>query len=212
MKSLFIDTSNNMLSMAILDDGKIVIEKNYDAISEQSKYALLETAQMFEEGHIEPKDIDKLFVVNGPGSFTGVRIGVTIMKTFAWSLNIPVIPISSLKACALSYSDKDYYITIIDARRDHVYAGIYDKDYNNIIDETYISTVKINNVIDDLKGSIGLIGNINITNKYPTEPIKLDIAKIVAYYKNCTPINVHELKPNYLKKVEAEEKLTGVFE
>jgi tRNA threonylcarbamoyladenosine biosynthesis protein TsaB len=196
--------------MAILDNDKIVNEKNNASINEQSKYALLEMSKMFEESHMEPDDIDKILVVNGPGSFTGIRIGVTIAKTYAWSLSISVIPISSLKAYALSYSDSDYYVSVIDAKRDSVYAGIYDKNYHSVIDESYMSISDLNDIINKLNGSICIIGNININDRYETESIKLNISKIVEYYKNETEINAHQLKPNYLKKVEAEEKLTGV--
>lgn len=210
MKCLFLDTSSNSLLASILDDSKALSESYGISINEHSKNTLTEIERIFKEANIEPKDIDKLFVVNGPGSFTGIRIGVTIVKVYAWTLNKTVVPVSSLKAGAISNVGYDFYVSIIDARRDCVYAGIYDKEYNNVIDEVYISIEKLNTIINNLKGSIIIIGNININDKYTMIPAKLDSLKIVNYYKDNEGIIAHELKPNYLKKVEAEEKLMEV--
>lgn len=208
MKYLFLDTSSEELVIAISDDNHIIEQRNLQAMNNYSKYALVELETIFKQSNLNPNDIDKLFIVNGPGSFTGVRIGVAIIKTYAWSLNKTVIPISSLKAYALSINNFDYCVSIIDARREAVYAGIYDKEYNNIIEEQYISIEDLNKNIDNLQGIIKVTGNIEINNN-KTIPVKLDVMNIINYYKNNNGVNVHELKPNYLKKVEAEEKLIG---
>ncbi|MDD3048757.1 MAG: tRNA (adenosine(37)-N6)-threonylcarbamoyltransferase complex dimerization subunit type 1 TsaB [Bacilli bacterium] len=207
MKYLFLDTSSDNLSVAIIDND-IIKERTLSATNNYSKHALVELETIFNEAKIEPIDINKLFVINGPGSFTGVRIGVTIIKTFAWSLNKPVIPISSLKAYAISLSDYDYYVSVIDARRESVYVGIYDKDYNSVVKEAYMSINEVNELISNLNGKVAITGNIDI-NSNKTIPAKLDIMKIINYYKDNNNINAHELKPNYLKRVEAEEKLMG---
>lgn len=205
MTTLFIDTSSNYLNISIIKD-EIIYEKQIDCVSEHSKRAITLIKALLEEIKLKPRDINSIMIINGPGSFTGLRIGVTIAKTYAWSFNIKLIPISTLKAYALSNSNSNYYVSVIDARRNHVYAGIYDKEYNNLIDEKYINIDQLYEIIKD--NNPLLIGNIDI-KEIKHNQVKLDIKKIYDYYKDNKGINPHELVPNYLKKVEAEEKLEG---
>lgn len=210
MKCLFIDTSHNLLSIAVTDNDKVLSKAVYKATNEHSKYAMMGIKKIFKKSGLEPNDIDKILVINGPGSFTGIRIGVTIAKIYAWALNKKVIPISTLKAYALSYTNYDYYVSVLNARRGFVYAGIYDKDYNNVIEEEYINIKELNKLIDNLKGSIVIMGDIDINKKIKTKMIKLDIPRVIRYYIDKLSINAHSLNPNYLKKVEAEEKLGNI--
>ena len=82
------------------------------------------------------KNFTKIFVVNGPGSFTGIRVGLTVAKVMAYSLNIPVVPVSSLEVMASGY-DEDV-ISLIDARRGYVYAGGYDRNLDVIYKDNYV--------------------------------------------------------------------------
>ena len=84
---------------------------------------------------MKKNQIDNIFIVNGPGSFTGTRIGVTVAKVMAWSLNIDIIPISSLEIMASYDSDKKYVCSFIDARRGFVFAGVYDKELNTYMED-----------------------------------------------------------------------------
>ncbi len=204
MKTLFIDTSSSYLDVAIIIN-EIVYEKRIESINEHSKHSISTIEALFKENNINPREIDAIMIINGPGSFTGLRIGVTIAKVYAWSFNIKVIPISTLKAYALSYSNYDYYVSVIDARRDFVYAGIYDSKYNSILDDQYLSKEKLYNIIDKFDNLL-LVGNIDIGELKSKEP-KLNIKNIYNYYKDKKGVNPHSLIPNYLKKVEAEEKL-----
>ncbi len=204
MNTLFIDTSSSYLDVAIIKNN-IVFEKKIESINEHSTYAMPTIESLFNEQNIKPNDISNIMVINGPGSFTGLRIGVTIAKVYAWSFNLKLIPVSSLKAYALSYNNYDYYISVIDARRGFVYASIYDKNYNEVIDEQYISVEELYKKIKTLNNYL-LIGNIDIEDIKSTSPI-LDIKRIYEYYKNESGVNPHSLVPNYLKRVEAEEIL-----
>ena len=141
---------------------------------------------------------DKIFVINGPGSFTGVRVGVTVAKTLAWSLKIDVIPISSLAFLATTPVNTKYVQPVIDARRGYVYTGTYESNLNIINNDTYMLLSDID--MDD----ITIVSHDSIEGAIKP---RLDILKIINKYKNNEPINAHLLKPNYLKKTEAEEKL-----
>lgn len=204
MKTLFIDTSSFSLTVGLIIDDK-VYRRDIDSVNEHSKYALSELNALFKEFNVKPRELDKIMVVSGPGSFTGVRIGVTIAKTIGWSLKKNVIPVSSLKAYALSNSGYDYYIPMIDARRDNVYGAIYDKDYNCIFEEQHISIEKLKEEISQLDGSKLFISTLNIDNN--TVKPYLELNAIYNCYKHEKGVNAHSLVPNYLKKVEAEEKL-----
>ncbi|MDD4027608.1 MAG: tRNA (adenosine(37)-N6)-threonylcarbamoyltransferase complex dimerization subunit type 1 TsaB [Bacilli bacterium] len=203
MKTLFIDTSSFSLTVSLIIDDK-VYRRDIESINEHSKYALTELNALLKDLNVNLKEIDKIMVINGPGSFTGLRIGVTIAKTIGWSLNKNVIPISSLKAYALSNKDYDYYIPMIDARRDCVYGAIYDRNYNCIFEDQYVSIDKLKGECNKLNGNKLLISSLNIDDN--TIKPHLDILSIYNYYKDNKGVNAHKLIPNYLKKVEAEEK------
>lgn len=209
MKYFFIDTSTHDLNIAIASNTKIFSISKLNNINEHSKYAVLETEKAFIKANLKPNEIDKILVVNGPGSFTGVRIGVTIAKTYAWALNKPIIPVSSLQCFALGYDKYDYYVSVLDARRGCVFAAIYNNEYNEVLKEQYISIDELYNSIKKLNGNIIVIGDISI-NEYKQNPINIDILKIVNFYEQKDPIEAHLIKPQYLKLVEAEERLMGV--
>ena len=146
------------------------------------------------------RDIDCIFVVTGPGSFTGVRIGVTVAKTIAWALNINVIPISSLEFLATHKTQKRYLVPLIDARRGNVYAGIYDNELNNILPDKLVSYEQLAKNLDDT------YEQVSYDFDYMVKP-KLDILKVINKHLDDTPMNPHLLNPNYLKLTEAEERL-----
>ncbi len=201
MKCLFIDTSSPTLSLAIIIDNQTKATVNYKDIKEHSKYAMIGIAKVFKEVNLKPDEIDRLIIVNGPGSFTGIRIGLTIAKVYAWALNKEIISISALKAYALANSGFDYYITILKEREDYGYLGIYDCFYNELRSEQYIELKKINNIIDKLKGNIIITSNIKFDKKLIQKPLKLDFEKIVTYLASKSSINPHQIIPNYIKEI-----------
>lgn len=207
MITLFIDTSTDTLSVALFKNDDMLSSTNIVS-SEHSKNALVEIEKLFKKNNMSPSDTNRIMIINGPGSFTGLRIGVTIAKIYAWACKIKVIPISTLKAYALSYQDYDYYISTLDARRDCFYAGIYDKDYNDVLSDKYIKKSLLIENINKLNNYI-VIGDKKIDD-YNLYSNKLDIKKIFDYYKNKDGISAHLLNPVYLKKTEAEEKLGEV--
>lgn len=202
MKALFINTSTKKLTIAIVINDKI--QYSYDEYNTEDLSTdlmpIIEKA--FKKVSMKPKDIDTIFVTNGPGSFTGIRIGLTVAKIMAWSLKIKVIPVSSLELMATIKTDKEYIAPLIDARRNYVFAGLYDKNLNPIINDSYI-------LLDEFKKEVSNKEVLYISHdKFDfeiTEP-KYDILKMIDKHKNDDGINPHKLNPNYLKNTEAEEK------
>lgn len=206
MKILYIDTTSNYLYSALLIDENITGEIKENLGKDLSVFTLDRIKKMLDENHVTPSDLDKILVVNGPGSFTGIRIGVTIAKTLAYSLNIPISTVSSLEIMALSSTQETTYkVPIIDARRGYVYAGIYDEDNNQILKNQYMSLEALKCAIDKLPGTYSVITNndIDIENIERYSP---NFLKAITANKNKECVNHHSVNPIYLKSTEAEEK------
>ena len=204
MRVLYIDTSSDYLYSGIVVDDKLISEVKEKYEKDLSKEALPRIIELFDKANITPKDIDKIIVVNGPGSFTGIRIGITIAKTIAWALNINITPISGLTAMAISCNTNTYKMPLIDARRGYVYGAIYDKDNNKVIEDSHIYLQDLLDKSKDL--DIEVITNNDLNVSIKKESYDPDILKIVKYYENSDGINPHLVNPIYLKKTEAEEK------
>ena len=202
---LYIDTTTSNLYTAIYKDNEILSSVSDSFGKDLSKVALDKIKTMLDSLNLVPDDVDKIMVVNGPGSFTGIRIGVTIAKTFAYSLNKDITTISSLQAMALSSTlNKDFIVPVIDARRGFVYASIYDKDGNVVLKDQYISFGALKLACDNLIGEYSFIGN-NLNFDIDYEEYKPDFLKIINKYKDNENINPHLVNPIYLKLTEAEE-------
>ena len=203
MMSLFIDTSNFKLIVGVINekDNKVCSYYNDVLKSDLSEKALVVIKECIDKAKIRPIDIDKIYVVNGPGSFTGVRIGVTIAKTYGWSLNKKVIPVSSLEVLSSCDTDKKYVASLIDARRGYVYAGIYDNSLKAYRKDKYIELEEFKRIIP--KDSI-IVSDDDIEG---VEKSNINILKVVNKHKNDIGINPHELVPSYLKITEAEANL-----
>ena len=205
MISLYIDTSSNYLYSGIVKDDKLVssIKKKYE--KDLSKEALPKIIELFDKASITPKDLDKIIVVNGPGSFTGIRIGITIAKTIAWALNINITPISGLNAMAISCNTNTYKKPLIDARRGYVYGASYDKDNTTVVKDSYIVLHELLDKSKDLD-EVTVITNKDLDINLKKEKYDPDILKIVKHFEESDSINPHLVNPIYLKKTEAEEK------
>lgn len=203
MKILFIDTSSFFINVAIIDDNKVLVKVQKEIRTDMSSIILPIIRDCFNYVDFELKDLQKIFVVNGPGSFTGIRVGVSIAKVIAWGFNIPIIPVSSLELLATTNQEFKYSIPIIDARRGNVFGAIYDRNLNIILNEQLISKEELLNNIDSNYLVIS-----NDFEKY-TKP-NLDFIKIIKKHEKDVPVNPHHLNPRYLKLTEAEENLKNV--
>lgn len=206
MRILYIDTTSNYLYSAIVSNCILTDEIKLKLDKDLSVFTLSEISKMFDRNNSTPSDIDKIIVVNGPGSFTGIRIGVTIAKTFAWGLGIDIITITSLDAMSLSSkSGKTFIVPMIDARRGYVYAGIYDSDNNVVFKNQYIKLELLKNIIDSLPGDYSIISNDSFDN-FEVEEYTPNMLKIVNKYYEKESVSPHSVNPEYLKLTEAEEK------
>ena len=214
MITLYLDTTSSFLYTALIKSGETIAEIKEQLNNNLSEYTLPRIEEMLKVKDISINEIEKIIVVNGPGSFTGIRIGLTIAKTLAWAKNIPIIPISSLEAMALSSDGEyDYVVPAIDARRGFVYASIYDiKNNSFVMNEKHILIDTLNIALDSLVGGICYISNDIINTEYDVQPYEPKIDKIVNFVKDREPVNPHSVDANYLKMTEAEEKKLSEIE
>lgn len=201
MKILLIDTSTSNILVSILDENKILYLYNEKIISNMSSKILPIIDNGLKEQNLKLNDINKIFVVNGPGSFTGIRVGVTVAKTIAWTLKKEIVPISSLELIATTNTDKKYVVPMIDARRGNVFAGIYDNNLNCIKED---KLVNLEEFVSNLNNDYEFVSYDKIDNEKVINP-NIDVLKIIKKHINDESINAHNLNPNYLKLTEAEE-------
>lgn len=135
---LGIETANTPLSVAVVKDGKVVAEMIQNIKLTHSAGAMPAIEEILARVGIKPNELDAIAVSEGPGSYTGVRIGVTLAKTLAWTLQKPLVGISSLKAIAANASLYNGLVCpIFDARRGNVYTGVYQGQALEAIVEDY---------------------------------------------------------------------------
>lgn len=207
----YIDTTSNYLYSAIVSDNKIIDEIKEKLDNDLSVYALPKIADLFHKNNIEPKEISKIIVVNGPGSFTGIRIGVTIAKTFAWSLNKDITTITSLEAMALSSkTDTMYKVPMIDARRGYVFAGIFDNKNNQVFKSSYVKLEDLKTKVSNFCSTYSWISNDEFCDLV-IEKYDPNILKICEKFKDKENVNPHMVNPEYLKLTEAEENIGEAF-
>ena len=203
MRSLLIDTTTSNIIVSIIEDNNILFEYKETIISDMSSKILPIISNGLNSINLKLKDIDKIFVSNGPGSFTGIRVGITVAKTIAWALKKEIVPISSLELMATTPTNKKYLVPMIDARRGNVFAGIYDKNLDIIKEDKLMN---LNELSKNLNNEYEFISydNINLNNIVIPN---VDVLKIINKHINDSGINPHNINPNYLKLTEAEEKL-----
>lgn len=213
MKTLFIDTSRKSLSVALASCNKLLFVSNINSYSKHSNFLMNEIKNILEKSNLSIYDIDNIVVLNGPGSFTGIRVGVTISKTLSWVLSKKLYQVNNLEALKVGIND-EVVISIIPDKEKDSYVGIY---CNSIIKEDYISindslleisnksitlvSMEQNAFLDNLKQKLST--NNNVTVKYINDYNYLNVIEFALSKEN---INPHIAEPIYLKKIDAEKK------
>ncbi len=210
MKVLAFDTSSKALSLAILEDKQVLAETTINIKKNHSITLMPAIDFLMASLDWTPKDLDRIVVAEGPGSYTGLRIAVATAKTLAHTLNIELVGMSSLLAL-VPYQQEGLFVPLMDARRNNVYAGFYE-NAKPVMPEAHLSFER---VIELIKGAsqvtfVGEVGpfveqiqeHLPRTNFKETLPNAANLALLV-WDKEAD--SLHDFVPNYLKRVEAEE-------
>jgi len=221
---LAIDTSGRSGSIALVDKGQLVAERIVADAGPHARWLLENIIDTCTSSGITLDDIDLFAAAVGPGSFTGLRIGLTTIKGLAWSLGKPVIPVSTLKALAMNASTACVPICpVLDARKSEVYTALYAFQDGAI--ETLLEPIStgpesllqhLNNIYPEpgailfLGTGLGIYGEVIKRGRsgalFAPEPLWLVRASNIAALgrdndaPSCTAM---ELLPFYLRKSEA---------
>lgn len=218
MLILSITTSSNNCSVAITQDDNCIKELNISNAKTHSENLMPLIDAILKETNLALTSFDYLACDIGPGSFTGIRIGIATIKAISEIINIPILPVSSLEGLsAVCDNSSETICSLIDARNDQVYCGLFNKDYSKKIE--YMAD-SITSIVDKLKNieNITFVGDgadIHksllkdcFTNASFIENICLSakyIAKIAILKINSDQVcNADELLPLYLRKSQAE--------
>lgn len=145
MITLLLDSSNTLLVVGLAKDDKIIDEIIYEAWQKQSEFMILEIEKILKRNEINPKEVGEIIVSKGPGSYTGVRIALTIAKIYGYALNIPVFAVSSLQM--LEKRD-EISICLMNARSQRTYFGVYKND-EVIVEDKVLTNEEVKKYILD---------------------------------------------------------------
>ena len=192
MLTLCLDTAYKYLTVTLIKDNKIIESLSYECFKRQSEEVFVALEELFKKSGIGKKDIDALCISEGPGSYTGVRIAMTIAKVLCKVKEIKLYKISTLRLYA---GNKEKVAVVMDARANRVYLGIYDKG-NCLLEDTIkeIKDLDLNEYNVILDGE--LVGKENVVPDIPK--CFLDT---ISYWEEVKDINF--LTPKYLKESNA---------
>ena len=210
MKVLAFDTSSKALSLAILEDKQLLAETTINIKKNHSITLMPAIDFLMESLDWTPKDLDRIVVAEGPGSYTGLRIAVATAKTLAHTLNIELVGMSSLLAL-LPNQQEGLVVPLMDARRNNVYAGFYEHA-QPVFPEAHLSFAEVLEQVKDAD-QVTFVGEVGAfveqiqehlpqANYQETLPNAANLA-LWAWDKEAD--SLHDFVPNYLKRVEAEE-------
>ena len=163
MLILAFETSAKAASVALLEDGKLLGESYQNTGLTHSQTLMVMAEDLLKQCGKTPADVTHVAVAAGPGSFTGVRIGVAAAKGFAWGREIPCVGVSTLAAMAVGLGAwQGYVCPVMDARRSQVYNALFRVDcgkYTRIREDRAISLRDLGEDIQNLSGPIFLVGD-----------------------------------------------------
>ncbi len=218
MLKLFIDTATQVGSIALFKDNELLGEKIFDERLRHLKILHTEINELMKKNSIDIKQIELIGVDIGPGSFTGIRIGVTTARTLAQLNNSYIEGIPSLDIMKNSYqSETDYICAVMDAKKNRVFAALYERDAR-ITDYLDIEPAELKKIVDRFAPAspVTFIGDGGL--KYESElktingeavfiqdlfPTAKFINKILSE-KNSFNREYENVKPFYLRKSDAE--------
>ena len=165
MKILSIDTSSKICTICIYEDNNVLIELNNDDERTHSQKLMPMIQKAFESVNLTLNDINLIACAKGPGSFTGIRIGIATAKAFSDVKKIPVVGVTSLEGLAYNLGSSGLICSLIDAKNNNVYYGLFEFENNELKNTFILSSDNIENVItyiDTLQtnySSISFIGD-----------------------------------------------------
>ena len=192
MITILLDSSNTNLSVGLARDNLLLESISYEAWQRQSEYMIPELDKLLKKYEANKDEIKEVIVAIGPGSYTGVRIAITIAKTIATALEAKLYAVSSLR---VQKDGKNPSICLINARSGRSYIGVY-KGFETILTDQIMKNDEVLNYIQkhpnySVCGDVAYLG---------LNSIKADnIREMLDLKESLEPINPLSLKPVYMK-------------
>ena len=210
MKVLAFDTSSKALSLAISEDKQVLAETMINIKKNHSITLMPAIDFLMSSLDLTPKDLDRIVVAEGPGSYTGLRIAVATAKTLAHTLNIELVGMSSLLAL-VPRQQEGLLVPLMDARRNNVYAGFYE-NAKPVMPEAHLSFAEVLEQVKDAE-QVTFVGEVGpfveqIQEQLPQASYQETLpnaANLALWALDKKAASLHDFVPNYLKRVEAEE-------
>ena len=211
MKIAAFDTSSKALTLAILEDETLLAQMTLNIKKNHSITLMPAIDFLMNSLDMKPKDLDRIVVAQGPGSYTGLRIAVATAKTLAHTLKIELVGVSSLLALVPEQAE-GLVIPIMDARRNNVYAGFYQSG-QAVRPEAHLPLAEVLEIAGAANQPVTFVGETagfaeQIEAALPgvsVQPTLPDAAVIGRLGLDLPAQSIHDFVPNYLKRVEAEE-------
>ena len=163
MRILAFETSAKSAAVAIMQDGMLLGEYFQNSGQTHSRTLMRMAEDLLLNCDLTPKDIDAVACAAGPGSFTGVRIGLAAAKGFAWGREVPLVGVSTLEAMARNTAVSDgIYCAVMDARRAQVYTAIFeqkDGKFFRVTDDAAISVEELGDLLKNISKDKFLVGD-----------------------------------------------------
>ena len=225
MKILAVDTATKSCSVAIVDEESLLAEMTVVNEQTHSKHLLEMVRLVVKHSGLNLSDLNGFAVTRGPGSFTGLRIGISSVKGFAAAKRKPIVGISSLDALARQVSFSPYLIcSLIDARRDEVYSARYRYKDGNLIKEGTEQAVSPGDALDEINEPCIFVGSGAVLYRKAIKDKLGEYAYLAQEYENTIRASTvarlsmnrfedddtddaETFVPNYIRKSDAQLKL-----
>ena len=163
MRLLAFETSAKAASAALLEDGRLIGEYYQNSGQTHSRTVMKLAKDLLDNCDLSPADVDVIAYANGPGSFTGIRIGVAAAKGFCWGAELPCVPVSTLEAMAFSHCGSDGTVCCcMDARRSQVYNAVFSVRNGSVYrlrEDRAISVEELGEDLRSVEGPVRLVGD-----------------------------------------------------
>lgn len=233
MLILAIDTSTTSGSIALTHEGRLLAEMSEDNVEAHARWLMPAIDKLFSLVEQMIEDVDLFAITVGPGSFTGLRIGVSTVKGLAWSLGKPVVGVSSLRALAMNAAPNTLLCPVLDARKKELYAALYrvegeKGEFEELLKDSAIAPDALYSQIGEILArsvdeSVLFLGpgldkykddierNVKMASFAPESDWRIKAENIahLALREGAVRIEPAELVPLYKRRSEAERKSSG---
>lgn len=192
MVTVLLDSSNTNLSVGVARDNLLLESISYEAWQRQSEYMIPELNKLLDKYQISKEEIGEVVVAKGPGSYTGVRIAITIAKTIAVALNAKLYAVSSLRAQKNGACPS---ICLINARSGRSYIGVYEGS-KILLEDQIMKDEDVTNYINE-HPNYSVCGDTKYLGIEGVEPN--NIKEMLNLKDSLESINPLSLKPVYMK-------------